>query len=569
MFTEEQIASVQSVFGAVHLEPQQAAADGATESTHFGYPIDDLCKEEQWKANRHPWELWGAMRELAKANTLPEAEEKFLFKHHGIFDVSPVQTSFMTRLRIPGCKVRGDQMIALGHLSTAVAGGYAHVTTRGNLQMREIPPAKIMELFYGLSYCGLSSMCSGADSARNITCSLSAGFDPDELIDLSPYALELNHLIRNTRDLNGIPRKFNFAFDNGGSLSVVSTTNDVAFIACQVLDGFGLEPGIYCRIAVGGITGHGDFARETWRVIRSEQCVDVAEALLQHFAEHGTRDNRSKARLKYLLEDIGDQAYIDAAADRLGIEIPLVSAEAIAPAKTIQRQAHIGIHPQAQDGYCYVGIALPVGRLSAEQMHILGELSQKYGRNDIRLTVWQNALIPYVPTERANDLVEELTTAGLPCSATSFAAGMVACTGNAGCKFAGADTKATGLALINTLNEQFDLQHPINIHVTGCQHSCAQHYIGDIGLIGSPISGSDGKSADGYQIVLGGGADTEEAIANQLTTSGLSVAETIEVVGKIIEAYISDTQQQTSFTTWAQSQAKDLSSLCQRSLPAG
>ena len=460
----------------------------------------------------------------------------------------------MTRLRIPACKLRGDQMRALGALSKQVAGGYSHVTTRGNLQMREIPPSQIMNLFYGLSDCGLSSINSGADSARNITCSPSAGFDREELIDLSAYAIELNHVIKNTKDFNGIPRKFNFVFDNGGSMSVVSGTNDVAFIACQVSEGAGIDPGIYCRIAVGGITGHGDFARETYRLVKPEQLVDTAAALMQVFVEQGTRDARGKARLKYLLEAIGDQGYIDAGQALLPFEIPSVAAEYIIPAKPMNRLAHIGPHPQAQAGYSYLGIALSVGRLEADDMELIGKLAQDYGHNDVRLTVWQNAIIPYIKNEDIDTVIGILADHGLSCKATSLEAGLIACTGNAGCKYAGADTKRHGKELIAYLNTVIELQHPINIHVTGCHHSCAQHYIGDIGLMGGQAKNAAGETCEGFHVVIGGGADADQAIATTITDQALDVPRVQQLIQHLLEYYIAETQQDISFTAWIKDQ---------------
>ena len=484
-----------------------------------GTPFEDLCKEEVAKHETHPWDLWPKLRRHAEAAEMPEGTDVFMFKHHGMFNVAPAQPGFMCRLRIPACQIRGDQLAGLGDLAEQLAGGYAHVTTRGNLQVREIQPENMVAVLTQLAELGLTSKGSGADSVRNITASPSAGFDPDELIDLAPYAKELHHHILNTRDLHGIPRKFNISFDNGGRLSCVSDTNDIALLATEVRKNeFGVEPGVYCRVLVGGITGHGDFARDTGYLLRPEHTVDACVAMLRVFIHHGDRTNRKKARLKYVLDQHGLDWYIQRSQEVLStidpqatfISLPL---DSCSPRKVIDRQAHIGVHRQSQDGYHWVGINLPVAKLKPEQMRGLGQLAMRYGRNDLRLTVWQNVMLPWVAEADLEIVLESIRSMGLTSSASAFAAGTVACTGKFGCKFASSHTKSHAAVLIEHLESRFELDSPINLHLTGCPHSCAQHYIGDIGLLGA--STEDGREA--YQVFLGGGSDQDQGIARRLT----------------------------------------------------
>ena len=120
----------------------------------------------------------------------------------------------------------------------------------------------------------------------------------------------------------------------------------------------------------------------------------------------------------------------------------------------------------------------------SNQARGLAEIANTYGNGEIRLTVWQNLLIPHVRDEDVPTVERELELLGLSCQASSFRAGLVACTGSAGCKFAASDTKRNAMQIAEALEGQFQLETPINIHLTGCHHSCAQHYIGDIGLLG-------------------------------------------------------------------------------------
>jgi ferredoxin-nitrite reductase len=145
-------------------------------------------------------------------------------------------------------------------------------------------------------------------------------------------------------------------------------------------------------------------------------------------------------------------------------------------------------------------------------MRAVADIGDRFGTGEIRLTVWQNLLIPNIPTAHLEDAQQALTGAGLAYEAGTVLSGTVACTGNQGCRFAATDTKSHAVVLANALDQRFPmLDQPVNLHVTGCNNSCAQHYIGDIGLMGVKVSGEEG-----YQVVLGGGADSDQAIAREL-----------------------------------------------------
>jgi len=556
-----------------------ATGDGApAQVSVHGTPFEDLAKEEVAKLETHPWDLWPKMRALAACKQMPEGIDTFMVKHHGMFNVAPAQAGYMCRLRIPACALRGDQLAMLGDLADDLAGGYAHVTTRGNLQVREVPPEHLVNLLHRLYDIGLTSKGSGADSVRNITASPSAGFDPTELIDLRPQALELHHHILNTRDLHGIPRKFNISFDGGGSLSCVCDTNDIAFLATRLRDD--VEPdiarqlpelpgGVYCRVMLGGITGHGDFARDTGYVLRPQDTPDAAVAMLRVFIAHGDRTNRNKARLKYLLDDKGFDWYIQQAQAHLdaqdtGVRFIALSEAHDAPRHPINRSGHIGVHPQAQAGTNYLGVALPVGRLLPDQMRGLGAIAQQFGRNDIRLTVWQNVLIPHIADADVPAAVAAIKALGLSVKASSFAAGAVACTGRMGCRYASTHTKDHAARLVDHLQTRFDLDTPINIHLTGCPHSCAQHYIGDIGLLGA--STVDGVQA--YHVFLGGGADHDRAIARRLC-GPIPATDLPILLETVIATYLEHRRDSETFATFTQRQPDEqLQALFAEPVPA-
>jgi ferredoxin-nitrite reductase len=521
---------------------------GNVEETFWGTPIEDLCKEEKAKYETHVLDMWDQIVEHNDANKIAEGITQFMFRHSGIFNVEPTSPGYMCRMRIPSCKLRGDQLAMLGTLSEQVAGGFAHVTTRGNLQFREIPPNKVLDLFAGLYDIGLSCIGGGADSARNITASPTAGFDPVELIDLHQYGINLSHVILKTRDFNGLPRKFNISFDNAGSISCVSDTNDVGFVATQINENDqGVEPGVYCRLLLGGITGHEDFARDSGFLCRPEDTPKISAAILRVFLEHADRTNRKKARLKYVLDKHGFEWMCERIQEKLdGVSgdiklIPLASSYD-EPRPEINRQGHIGVHPQAQQGLNYIGVALRLGRMSPQQMRGLGTVAQKYGNNDVRLTVWQNPIIPHIKDEDVAAAVADIEALDLGVSATAFAAGAVACTGRWACKLANAYTKQDAGAIVDHLQARFELDKPINIHLTGCHNTCAQHYIGDLGMIGT--AAKDGS--EGYNIFVGGGTDQDQGLARFLCgqVPARDICETSEM---IIGNYLTHREAQESF----------------------
>ena len=233
-FTSEQIACLLAALDKV----QAGAGTGTSAETVHGTPIDDLCGEELAKYKCHPTDLWVRLEGWTARNEMAEGLDQFLLRHLGFFNVEPASPGYMVRLRLPACLLRGDQLLALAQIAEDYAAGYCHITTRGNIQLREIEPKNVLHVLGALSQAGLSCQGSGADSARNLTTSPTAGFDADELIDLAPYARRLSDLILHTRELRALPRKFNISFDNAGTISAVSDSNDVCFQAVRNIKPF-------------------------------------------------------------------------------------------------------------------------------------------------------------------------------------------------------------------------------------------------------------------------------------------------------------------------------------------
>ena len=499
-----------------------------------------LNDQEKIKRDEHPFDAYPRLIKQSETNEAPKPADNFRWRYYGIFYVAPTQTSYMCRLRIPNGILKHWQFAGVADIAEKFGSPFAHVTTRANLQLREIEPKNAVNVIEAIQDIGLCSRGSGADNIRNVTGTSTAGIDPQELLDTRPHARAWHYHILNERALYGLPRKFNVAFDGGGKIATLEDTNDIAFQAVQVLEGHGVEPGIYYQLGLGGITGHRDLARPTGVILPPADATRIADAIVRVFIEHGDRTNRLKARLKYVLDAWGFEKFLETVEEKLGRKLVRVSADAIAQRPEFDRLAHIGVHPQKQAGLNWIGIALKLGRLSAEQMRGLAKLSADFGDGDIRLTVWQNLLLSGVADANVTTVIAAIETLGLSTTTSVIRAGLVACTGATGCKFGNAHTKENADEIAAWCEDRVPLDSPVNVHLTGCHHSCAQHYIGDIGLIGARVPvNEDGDTAPGYHVFVGGGFGADGIIARELVQN-VKAEDAPKTVEQILKTYIAN-----------------------------
>lgn len=496
-----------------------------------------LSDPEKFKREEHPFDAYPRLRQQAALNTPPSPADNFRWRYYGIFYVAPTQDSYMCRLRIPNGILSHWQFAAMADLADRYCGGYSHVTTRANLQVREIPPKHAVALIEGIQDIGLCSRGSGADNIRNVTGTPTAGIDPQELLDTRPHAREWHYHILNDRSLYGLPRKFNVAYDGAGKIAVLEDTNDIAFAAVEVKDGFGVEPGIWFSLGLGGITGHKDFAKGTGIIVKPDDATNVADAIVRVFIETGDRTNRNKARLKYVLDAMGHDAFLRKVEEKLGHALTRVPDEALLPRPAFDRMAHIGVHPQKQSALNWIGVSLPLGKLTSHQMRGLSTIAHDLGDGDVRLTVWQNLLIPGVHDEKVALAIAAIRALGLDIEASHIKAGLIACTGNAGCRFAASDTKRHAAAIGEWCEPRVAMDQPINVHVTGCHHSCAQHYISDIGLIGAKVAVGEDDTVEGYHLFAGGGFGPNADVGHEVYHD-LKAEDAPRFVEQLMKAYL-------------------------------
>jgi len=531
--------------GTFTADPAQAGPNLAAPQTFHGTPVEELCKQERWKYQEHGLDCWDRILAHAEANRFPDEENTFRFRYYGLFYVAPAQNSFMLRCRIPAGELTAAQFRGLADLADQFGDGKAAITTRANIQIRGIQPKHLVDVLIRLQALGLTSKGAGVDNVRNITASPTAGIDPQELIDPRPYAHALHHYILNHRDLYDLPRKFNVAFDGGGSIDTLADTNDIGFLAVRVTETTRQRysslpdppsPGVYFRVLLAGITGHKQLARDAGLLIPPPQSVAVAVAMIRVFIDHGDRTNRAKARLKYLIDRWGVDKFLEETQKKLAFPLLRCPVEICEMPPPPVRHGHIGIYRQKQKGLNYVGVVIPVGILSTQQIRRLALLAEHYGSGTLRLTPWQNLLLPDIPDAYVETVKGALVRMGLHYEASHLLGGLVACTGSTGCKYAATNTKHDALAIGRYLASRVTLEHPINIHFTGCPHSCAQHYVGDIGLQGTRVT-FNGESVEAYNVVLGGGTGPAATIG-KLVFSGIPVGELPRLLEHMLQVYL-------------------------------
>jgi ferredoxin-nitrite reductase len=211
---------------------------------------------------------------------------------------------------------------------------------------------------------------------------------------------------------------------------------------------------------------------------------------------------------------------------------------ALEPRPIFERDAHIGIHPQKQEGLNWIGVTVPVGRLTVAQVKGIAAVAQDFGDGEIRLTVWQNLLISGVPTGKLGAAREKIEALGLSIETNAIRNGLVACTGDIGCRFAASDTKRHAEEIAAWCETRVTLDTPVNIHLTGCHHSCAQHFISEIGLLACKVQESEeADPVEGYHVLVGGGFGPFAALGRELYRD-VKAEDAPQTVERILKAYL-------------------------------
>jgi ferredoxin-nitrite reductase len=468
-----------------------------------------INKVEEAKAEKHGLDVKKEIEHFAKIGweAIDKTDLEIRLKWLGIFYRPVTPGKFMLRLRIPHGQLNSQQMRTLAEIVQRYGDdGSADITTRQNIQLRGIRIEDIPEIFRKLDGVGITSIQSGMDNIRNLTGSPGAGIDPEELIDTRELLQKLQDMITNNGkgnyDFSNLPRKFNIAVEGARDNSIHAEINDIAFVPAykEGILGFNVLVGGYlsAQRCAEAIPLNG------WIPANDDDVIELCRAILTVYTENGLKEglrtNRAKARMMWLIDKWGIEKFKAEVEKEFGKPI----AEAAPKDEiTMEKRDHLGIHPQKQEGFSYVGIHIPVGRLDAETMFEIARLADVYGNGEIRATVEQNFLIPYIANDNLEAFLAEPILEQFSLNPSPLTRSLISCTGARYCNFALVETKARGLKLAQELDRELNIPERVRIHWTGCPNSCGQVQAGDIGLMGTKAK-KNGKVVEGVNLFTGG-----------------------------------------------------------------
>ncbi|MEO0824657.1 MAG: ferredoxin--nitrite reductase [Cyanobacteria bacterium J06639_16] len=475
-----------------------------------------LNKFEKFKAEKDGLSVKSELEKFAQMGweAVDETDLTQRLKWLGIFFRPVTPGKFMLRLRMPHGMLSSHKLRVLAEIVQRYGDeGSADITTRQNIQLRGIHLEDIPDIFQRLEAAGMTSVQSGMDNVRNITGSPVAGIDANELIDTHGLVRKVQDMItgnsKGNPEFTNLPRKFNIAIEGGRDNSVHAEINDIAFVPAYRDGTLGFN------VLVGGFFSAKRCAAaiplDAW-VPPNNDVVAICRAILEVYRDHGLRANRQKARLMWLIDEWGMDAFRSAVEKAFGQT--LLSA---APKDEIdwEKRDHIGVHTQKQVGLNYVGLHIPVGRLNARDMLEMARLAEVYGNGELRLTVEQNVIIPNIPDSRLPNFLQEPLLVSLSIEPTPLVRSLVSCTGAQFCKFALVETKQRALALAETLDAELSIPEQVRIHWTGCPNSCGQPQVADIGFIGTKAR-KDGKTVEAVDIYMGGQVGKEAKLGERV-----------------------------------------------------
>jgi ferredoxin-nitrite reductase len=421
-------------------------------------------------------------------------------KWYGLFHRKQTPGYFMMRLRLPNGIVSAMQLRAIAAIARDFGRGAADLTTRQNIQLRWIEIEQVPAIFERLSQAGISCQQTGMDNYRNVMGCPIAGIDPAEAFDASPIARSVSMALLG-REFSNLPRKLNISISGCRHDCAHSRANDIGLTpAVKRINGFAVN-GFHA--ALGGALGGTwpQLAQPLDIFLRAEQALPFCRAVLSIFRDHGLREKRTEARLKWLIKEWGLERFMAEVERAFGQ--PFMSA---GECLLVEHDGdHIGVHPQSRAGFFSVGLHVPVGRSDADQVDQLADLAEMYGAGELRLTADQNVIIPHVHESILPDLLGEPLLRTLSPNPSGPIRGLTSCTGKDFCHFALNDTKGLSLQIARELAQLLPHDRRVDLKVSGCVHACGQHHIGEIGLQAQRIRLPSGEIVDGFDLFVGGG----------------------------------------------------------------
>ena len=537
-----------------------------------------LNKVERIKQARHPLEVYGAIidtysKDLSAMDEVPGEVERL--KWVGIYPQKQGGDAFMMRIKIPGGVLTPEQTKVIGKIAADFARGpipnphfgnnFLDLTTRQDVQMHWLKMENIPEIWRRLEEVGITTVQACGDSARNVLCCPVSGLDQHEVIDAFPVAQAISAYFTGNREYANLPRKFKMSVTGCLEDCAQAEINDVGMLPARLEDG---TLGFNLRVG-GGLSDGPRMASDIDVFVRPEEAVEITRGIAQVFGELGDRENRWTARMRYLVQELGPESFRAELEKRVQVDLTPAGEDLTKR----YRGDHIGVHPQkhgdrrnggrdvdgrrggsrtAQPGTAlhYVGLNVPVGRMSGERFEEVGALAEEYG-DGVRLATDQNLIITGVPEERLDYLLAEPLLERYSPNPGAFERGVVACTGSEFCRFGIVETKVRAVEWAREMDERVgDVgQEAVRMHFSGCSASCAQPQIGDIGFRGETAK-TQNAIVEGVDVGLGGSLGKDAAFIDWV--EGAKPADEVpDALISVFERFEEERREGERFHEWA------------------
>lgn len=460
-----------------------------------------MNKHERIKHEKNPLDaIEDLLRGAREGYASLTEDDLFRLKWHGLYEHNTKDGFFMLRVKVVQGILTQEQAQTLAWIAEKHGRDMIDCTTRQCVQVHWITVEAMPEILERLAAVGLTTTGACGDVTRNVVGCTLAGIAHDEIVDGHATAQALHDHFLGNRDFANLPRKFKISVTGCSEDCARGLINDLALSGAVATDG---TRGYNIRVG-GGLSAVPRLARWIDVFVTPEEAPEVVEQITAIFRDSDeNRKARGKARLKFLLDRIGPEAFREELERRVGR--PLRRGASDAP--DMRGHDHIGVTPQRDGRRSAVGLCVPIGRLSGKQFGELAGLAAKYGNGEFRLTHQQNVLIPNVANERVEQLLAEpLVAEHFSAEPPVFTRGIQTCTGKEFCGLAKVRTKERAAELTRFLNEQVQragLDDDLRVHFAGCSSSCAQHQIADIGIEGT-LKRVDGEMVEAMDIRIGG-----------------------------------------------------------------
>lgn len=456
---------------------------------------------ERHKKEKFPLDIIDELPDMIERGyeAIPEEDLVFL-SWYGLMHDKPKIGTFMTRVKVPGGRLTPDQLVALGKIARDHGRDYGELTTRQGIQLHWVALAQLPEVLAAVAAAELTTTGGEGDTVRNVTSCPLAGVDADELFDVTGLVHGVAAYFSGNRDYSDLPRKHKYTISACPAQCNAPEIHDVALVGTikDGRNGFGVRIG-------GGLSATPRIAKDIGVFVPYEsnaQIIEVLRAITDVWQDNPRyRVSRVKARIKHMMDDYGPEAMRAMIEERLGR--PFEDGAAPEP---VPGSGHEGVHRQRQVALSSIGVPVTMGRVTGTRLVALGELLASIGA-EARITRSQNLIIANVPTAQVSWLFDELERIGFEPRRSNLYARSVACTDHQFCNYSVAETKGRLEVILAELEHRFGAEQvaDLGVHMDGCPHACAHHWVGDIGLQGTTATDkATGVRTEAYNLRLRG-----------------------------------------------------------------